>query len=69
MSLTGYIGKGMLSCAVAGSIFTSPPPQAILTGIRTIAKDNPGNVLLKCIGSFYFSIDFTKLMFAFCILI
>jgi len=47
MSLTGYIGKGMLSCAVAGSIFTSPPPQGILTGIRTIAKDNPGNVLFK----------------------
>ena len=32
----------MLSAAVAGSVFTSPPPQDILSGLRTIAKGNPG---------------------------
>ena len=39
---TGYVGAGMLSAAVAGSVFTSPPPQDILAGLRIIAKDNPG---------------------------
>ncbi|KAL3873112.1 hypothetical protein ACJMK2_036268 [Sinanodonta woodiana] len=41
-----YVGQGMLSAAVAGSIFTSPPPQSILTGIRTIAKGNQGGCLV-----------------------
>ena len=40
--LTAYVGRGMLSAAVAGSVFTSPPPQGILTGLRAIAKDNKG---------------------------
>ena len=39
---TGYVGRGMLSAAVAGSVFTSPPPQGILTGLRAIAKGNKG---------------------------
>ncbi|XP_053373186.1 triokinase/FMN cyclase-like isoform X1 [Mercenaria mercenaria] len=45
----GYVGSGMLSCAVAGSVFTSPPPQDILTGLRMITKDNPagGLVIIK----------------------
>ncbi|XP_052272515.1 triokinase/FMN cyclase-like isoform X1 [Dreissena polymorpha] len=42
----GYVGRGMLSCAVAGNIFASPPPAAILTGLRTIAKDNPAGALV-----------------------
>ncbi|KAL3873111.1 hypothetical protein ACJMK2_036268 [Sinanodonta woodiana] len=41
-----YVGQGMLSAAVAGSIFTSPPPQSILTGIRTIAKGNQAGSLV-----------------------
>lgn len=44
--VSGYVGQGMLSCAVAGSVFTSPPPQAILTGLRTIAKDNSGTIVV-----------------------
>ncbi|XP_060584088.1 triokinase/FMN cyclase-like isoform X2 [Ruditapes philippinarum] len=42
----GYVGSGMLSCAVAGSVFTSPPPQDILTGLRMITKNNPGGCLV-----------------------
>ncbi|XP_071951208.1 triokinase/FMN cyclase-like isoform X2 [Antedon mediterranea] len=40
----GFVGKGMLSAAVAGSVFTSPPPNQILAGIRAISC--PSGVLL-----------------------
>ena len=42
----------MLSAAVAGAVFTSPPPSSILAAIRAVGKGNPGqfskeNVLTK----------------------
>jgi triose/dihydroxyacetone kinase / FAD-AMP lyase (cyclizing) len=40
----GYVGKGMLSAAVAGEVFTSPNPDSILAAIRTVA--GPPGVLL-----------------------
>jgi triose/dihydroxyacetone kinase / FAD-AMP lyase (cyclizing) len=33
----GYVGHGMLSAAVAGDVFTSPSPDAILAAIRATA--------------------------------
>lgn len=39
---TGYIGSGMLSAAVAGAVFTSPPPSSILAALRTISKPGAG---------------------------
>ena len=33
-SQSGYVGRGMLSGAVAGSVFTSPPPASILAALR-----------------------------------
>ncbi|KAK7492352.1 hypothetical protein BaRGS_00016449 [Batillaria attramentaria] len=42
----GYIGPGMLSAAVAGAVFTSPPPGSILAAIRAIGKGNPAGVLV-----------------------
>lgn len=36
----GFVGKGMLTAAVAGDVFASPPPSVILEGICQIAKDN-----------------------------
>src|SRR4051812_22168870 len=33
----GYVGRGMLSAAVAGAVFTSPVPDAILAAIRAVA--------------------------------
>lgn len=35
----GFVGKGMLDCAVAGPVFTSPTPDQIYEGIRAIATE------------------------------
>ena len=32
----GFVGKGMLDCAVAGTVFTSPTPDQIYEGIKAI---------------------------------
>ena len=36
---SGYVGSGMLDCAVAGSVFTSPTPDQIYEGIKAVATD------------------------------
>lgn len=33
----GFVGKGMLDCAVAGAVFTSPTPDKIFEGIKSVA--------------------------------
>ncbi|XP_060070598.1 triokinase/FMN cyclase-like isoform X2 [Ylistrum balloti] len=38
----GYVGPGMLTAAVAGSVFASPPPYSILAGIKAVSA--PGSV-------------------------
>ena len=35
----GYVGTGMLDCAVSGSVFTSPTPDQIYEGIKAVATD------------------------------
>lgn len=40
--LTGYVGAGMLSAAVAGGVFASPPPASILSAILSL--HNAGSV-------------------------
>ena len=35
----GYVGSGMLDCAVAGAVFTSPTPDQIYEGIKAVATD------------------------------
>src|SRR5438477_12135112 len=40
----GYVGRGMLSAAVAGDVFTSPSPNAVLAAIRATA--GPAGALL-----------------------
>jgi len=40
----GYVGRGMLSAAVAGEVFTSPSPDAVLAALR--ATSGPRGVLL-----------------------
>lgn len=40
----GFVGKGMLSAAVAGQVFTSPTPDQVLEGIK--ASDEGEGVLL-----------------------
>src|SRR5579859_2788167 len=40
----GYVGAGMLSAAIAGDVFTSPAPDAVLAAIRATA--GPAGALL-----------------------
>ncbi|XDV18915.1 hypothetical protein PO909_024509 [Leuciscus waleckii] len=42
----GYIGRGMLSGAVAGAVFASPPPGSVLAAILTLWKGGASGVLL-----------------------
>ncbi|KAI2662864.1 Triokinase/FMN cyclase [Labeo rohita] len=42
----GYIGMGMLSGAVAGAVFASPPPGSVLAAILTLWKGGASGVLL-----------------------
>ena len=40
----GYVGTGMLTAAVAGDIFASPPAEAVLAAIMAVT--GPAGVLL-----------------------
>ncbi|KAG1714028.1 Triokinase/FMN cyclase [Nymphon striatum] len=42
----GFVGQGMLSAAVCGNVFSSPPVSSILSAIRAIGKYNKGGCLL-----------------------
>ncbi|XP_072543743.1 triokinase/FMN cyclase isoform X1 [Salminus brasiliensis] len=42
----GYVGRGMLSGAVAGAVFASPPPGSILAAILTLWQSGASGVLL-----------------------
>lgn len=41
----GFVGKGMLSAAVAGQVFTSPTPDQVLEGIK-VADEGAGVFLI-----------------------
>ena len=43
----GYVGSGMLDCAVAGSVFTSPTPDQIYEGIKAVATEAGGLASVK----------------------
>ena len=45
----GYVGKGMLDCAVAGDIFTSPTPDQVLEAIK---KANSGKGVFMVIKNY-----------------
>ena len=36
---SGYVGAGMLTAAVSGDVFASPPSTSILAALRTVASD------------------------------
>lgn len=42
----GYVGRGMLSGAIAGAVFTSPPVGSILAAIQAVARVGAAGVLL-----------------------
>src|SRR5438105_771714 len=43
----GYVGRGMLSAAVAGDVFTSPAPAAVLAAIRATAGPRGALLIVK----------------------
>ncbi|XP_069118569.1 triokinase/FMN cyclase-like isoform X4 [Argopecten irradians] len=43
----GYVGPGMLTAAVAGSVFASPPPHSILAGIKAVSAPGSGTIGLS----------------------
>jgi len=43
----GYVGRGMLSAAVAGDVFTSPSPDAVLAAIRATAGPRGALLIIK----------------------
>jgi triose/dihydroxyacetone kinase / FAD-AMP lyase (cyclizing) len=43
----GYVGRGMLSAAVAGDVFTSPSPDAVLAAIRATAGPRGAVLIVK----------------------
>jgi dihydroxyacetone kinase-like protein len=43
----GYVGEGMLDCAVAGTVFTSPTPDQIYEGIKAVATDKGVLMVVK----------------------
>ncbi|XP_029382398.1 triokinase/FMN cyclase [Echeneis naucrates] len=42
----GYVGAGMLSAAVAGGVFASPPPASILAAVMSLHNAGASGVLL-----------------------
>ncbi|XP_051885113.1 triokinase/FMN cyclase-like isoform X2 [Pristis pectinata] len=42
----GYVGAGMLTAAIAGDVFTSPPTGSISAAIRTVVRAGAAGVLL-----------------------
>jgi dihydroxyacetone kinase len=43
----GYVGRGMLSAAVAGDVFTSPSPDAVLAALRATAGPRGALLIVK----------------------
>ncbi|KAK2576056.1 hypothetical protein KPH14_007397 [Odynerus spinipes] len=44
--VAGFVGTGMLTAAIAGSIFTSPPSRHITYAINCVAKYNTAGILM-----------------------
>jgi dihydroxyacetone kinase len=43
----GYVGAGMLSAAVCGEVFTSPPTDSVLAAIRATAGSRGAVLIVK----------------------
>ncbi len=43
----GFVGEGMLDCAVAGAVFTSPTPDQVYEGIKAIATEQGVLMVVK----------------------
>lgn len=45
-SFSGFIGKGMLTGVIAGSVFASPAVGSILAAIRAVAQAGTGQACM-----------------------
>ena len=44
--MAGYVGRGMLTAAVAGDVFASPPTEAVLAAIRTVTHSSGALIIV-----------------------
>ena len=49
-AFAGYVGKGCLSAAIAGSVFASPPPTSIMAAILKVAEHKPSGILVVSVN-------------------
>lgn len=60
----GFVGEGMLDCAVAGPVFTSPTPDQIFAGIQAVGTDKGVLCIVKNytgdVMNFEMAIDMAK---------
>ena len=47
--LSGFVGAGMLSAAVSGAVFASPPPSEIEEALLQIGQGCLGKSLMTCL--------------------
>lgn len=51
-SFAGFVGKGFLTAAVAGSIFASPSADQVFEGVRAVASANPSRGVLVIVMNY-----------------
>ena len=56
----GYVGKGMLSGAVAGQVFTSPTPDQIYAAIKAVNTGNGVFLIVKNYSGDVMNFDMAK---------
>ncbi|MGP6139335.1 MULTISPECIES: dihydroxyacetone kinase subunit DhaK [unclassified Jeotgalibaca] len=59
-SHAGFVGKGMLSAAVAGQVFTSPTPDQVLEGIKASDEGNGVFMIIKNYSGDVMNFDMAK---------
>ncbi|NQZ66273.1 MAG: dihydroxyacetone kinase subunit DhaK [Mycoplasmatales bacterium] len=61
-SHAGYIGNGMLDCAICGEIFTSPTPDMIEEGIKKIKSDKGTLLIVKNYSGDVINFELAKML-------
>lgn len=59
-SHAGFVGKGMLSAAVAGQVFTSPTPDQVLEGIKASDEGDGVFMIIKNYSGDVMNFDMAK---------
>lgn len=59
-SHAGFVGKGMLSAAVCGQVFTSPTPDEVLAAITNVPNENGVLLIVKNYSGDIMNFDMAK---------